>query len=78
MLGVEICPVMVRHRVAHLDSLRSGFGVCEHSPRSLAAAEICELWEWVCARLGVQVLPQLSLEVFPDDSEQPAAYSLQV
>ena len=76
-LGVEVCPVLVQRRVAHLDSLRSGFGVCEHSPRSPAAAEISQLWDWVCARLGIQVIEQFSLEVSPDESEQSAAYSLQ-
>ena len=76
-LGAEVCPVLIQRRVAHLDSLRIGFGVCELFPRSPAAAEVNGLWDWVCTRLGIHVSHQLSLEVSPHDSEQPAAYSLQ-
>ena len=52
-LEVEICPVMVQHRVAHLDSLRAGMGVCEAFPDSVAASEINALWDWVCRRVGI-------------------------
>ena len=47
LLEVDVCPVTVQRRVAHLDSLRSGLGVCEAFPRSPAAGEIGALWEWV-------------------------------
>ena len=50
--GVEVCPVMLRRRVAHLDALREGMGVCEASPKSAAAAEVEELWNWVTGRLN--------------------------
>ena len=33
-LKVEVCPVMIQRRVAHLDSLRAGMGVCEVDPIS--------------------------------------------
>lgn len=76
-LGLEVCPVIVHRRVAHLDSLRTGLGVCEHLPRSAAALEIGELWDWTCRRLGI-VSGNLSLGGFIDDpAEQRAAYSLQ-
>ena len=74
-LAVDVCPVVVQRRVAHLDSLRSGLGVCEAFPRSPAASDIEALWSWVCRRLGI--LPQeLSLGGFLDDSAETAtAYS---
>ena len=50
---VEVCPVMVQRRVAHLDAVRSGLGVCEAFPASAASKEIESLWDWVCGRLGV-------------------------
>ena len=50
--GAEICPVMLTRRVAHLDALRSGLGVCEAFPRSAAAVEVEALWGWVRGRLG--------------------------
>ena len=76
-LGVEVCPVIVHHRVAHLDSLRTGLGVCEAFPRSTAALEITALWEWTCDRLGI-ISSNLSLGGVINDSTEPsAAYSLQ-
>ena len=53
-LDVEVCPVMVQRRVAHLDALRAGMGVCEAFPNSLAAGEINALWDWVCGRVGIE------------------------
>ena len=53
-LEVEICPVMVQRRVAHVDSLRSGMGVCEAFPGSVAASEINALWDWVCQKIGLE------------------------
>lgn len=52
--GVEVCPVMVRRRVAHMDALRVGMGVCEAFPGSAAAGEVEALWEWVAGRLEVK------------------------
>ena len=52
-LGVEVCPVTVQRRVAHLDALRDGRGVCEVFPESKAALEIDGLWSWVCGRVGL-------------------------
>lgn len=49
--GVEVCPVVVRRRVAHFDALRAGLGVCEAYPKSMAASEIDELWCWLMHRL---------------------------
>ena len=54
LMEVEVCPVTVQRRVAHLDSLRSGLGVCEAFPPSTAASEIGALWDWVCLRLGLR------------------------
>lgn len=51
-MEVEVCPVMVGRRVAHLDAVRVGLGVCEAYPASSAAKEVNMLWEWVCGRLG--------------------------
>ena len=77
VLEVDVCPVLVQHRVAHLDCLRSGLGVCEAFPRSPAAGEIDALWEWVCCRLGIRP-ESISHGSFPDDStESEVAYSFQ-
>ena len=77
-IGVDVCPVMIQHRVAHLDCLRSGLGVCEAFPRSPAAEEIAALWRWVRLRLGVGS-ENISLGGLLDDSTEPesASYSLQ-
>ena len=53
-LGVEVCPLTVQRRVAHLDALRDGLGVCEFLPESKAALEIDHLWSWVQARVGLR------------------------
>ena len=60
-LEVEVCPAMLQRRVAHLDSLRLGLGVCEAFPRSLAALEVDALWEWVCRRLSIPAPKNISL-----------------
>ena len=49
-----VCPVPVYRRMAQLDALRSGRGVCEAAPRS-AAAEIDALWRWVANKLALGV-----------------------
>ncbi len=54
-LEVEVCPVMLRRRVAHLDAARDGLGVCEAFPGAAASSEIRCLWTWVCRRLGLGV-----------------------
>ena len=51
---VEVCPEVVQNRVAHLDALRLGEGVCELAPRSAAAGEVCRLWAWVWERLDIE------------------------
>ena len=53
-LEAEVCPVLVQRRVAHLDSVRFGLGVCEAFPGTAAAGEIQALWEWVCRRVGIE------------------------
>jgi chromosome partitioning protein len=55
---LEVCPVAVQRRVAHLDALRAGLGVCEAFPRSTAAREVDALWAWVCGRLGIGPCPE--------------------
>ena len=52
--GMEICPVVVRRRVGHMDAVRGGFGVCEVYPGSAAAVEVDALWGWVKGRLGLK------------------------
>ena len=47
----RVCPVVVRRRVAHMDALRLGLGVCEYDGRSAAAAEVDLLWRWVAVEL---------------------------
>ena len=51
----EVCPVAVRHRVAHLDATRLGMGVCEAFPKSIAAGDINSLWKWVAGRIKLDV-----------------------
>ena len=76
-LGVDVCPVWVQHRVAHLDCLRSGLGVCEAYPNSPAAADIGALWDWICLRLGLRT-DNTSQGSFHDDAAgSEVAYSVQ-
>lgn len=49
--GGEVCPVGVRHRVAHMDTFDNGLGVCERLSGSAAAQDIEALWDWVSGRL---------------------------
>ena len=65
-LELEVCPVMIQRRVAHLDALRSGRGVCEAFPDSEAAREVNSLWEWVCGRLD------LGSRIFEEDVHDTA------
>ena len=53
-LEASVCPVLVQRRVAHLDSLRFGLGVCEAFPDTAAAGEISVLWDWMSERIGLQ------------------------
>ena len=53
-MKAEVCPVLVQRRVAHLDSIRFGLGVCEAFPGTPAAGEIDALWEWVCHRIDLR------------------------
>ena len=77
LLDVDVCPVMLQRRVAHLDAVRSGLGVCEAFPRSTAALEMGALWEWALCRLHLQAPKNISHGGFPDDSIGTAsAYSL--
>jgi chromosome partitioning protein len=63
--SAQVCPVVVRRRVAYLDSLRLGLGVCESYPDSPAADDVRRLWEWVRGRLESC---EQSGEVSRDDS----------
>ena len=52
--NARVCPVMLQRRVAHLDALRHGRGVCEALPKSAAALEVQSLWEWLLGALSIQ------------------------
>ena len=52
-LGVELCPVIIQQRMAHARATRSGRGVCEMFPKSPAAREVNDLWNWVRQRVGI-------------------------
>ena len=49
--GAPVSPVVIQNRVAYVDCFRYGLGVCESSPRSLAAREVQSLWEWLSSIL---------------------------
>ena len=51
--GVEIVPIGLSRRVTYWDAALFGLGVCEHSPRSPAAAEMQNLWEWLAQRINI-------------------------
>ena len=53
---MQVCPVQVVSRVAHIDAARRGMSACEWEPEGQAASEIDELWRWVAERLGLEVL----------------------
>ena len=50
-LGVEIVPASLVRRVSYWDAALVGMGVCEFAPRSQAASEMQELWDWLGRRL---------------------------
>ena len=54
-LGVEIVPGGLVRRVSYWDAALAGMGVCEFAPRSRAASEMQELWDWLGWRLELPV-----------------------
>ena len=54
-LGVEIVPAGLVRRVAYWDAALAGMGVCEFAPRSRAASEMQQLWDWLGRRLELPV-----------------------
>ena len=50
-MGVEVAPVGLIRRVSYWDASEVGLGVCEYAPRSPAAAEMQQLWDWIAKRL---------------------------
>ena len=52
---MNVCPVQVVNRVAHVDAARHGMSACEWEPDGPAAGEIDELWRWVAQQLGLDV-----------------------
>ena len=54
-LGVELVPAGLVRRVSYWDAALVGMGVCEFAPRSLAASEMQELWDWLRWKLGLPV-----------------------
>ena len=53
---MNVCPVQVVNRVAHVDAARRGLSACEWEPGGRASGEIDELWSWVVQRLGLDVM----------------------
>ena len=53
---MQVCPVQVVSRVAHIDAARRGMSACEWEPGGQAALEIDELWRWVADRLELKSL----------------------
>ena len=53
---INMCPVQVVNRVAHIDAARRGLSACEWEPGGQAAGEIHQLWEWVAERLELDSL----------------------
>ena len=53
---INVCPVQVVNRVAHIDAARRGLSACEWEPNGQAAREIDKLWGWVAERLEVDSL----------------------
>ena len=51
---MNVCPVQVVNRVAHIDAARRGLSACEWEPGGQAAGEIDELWRWVAERLELE------------------------
>ena len=54
-LGVELVPGGLVRRVSYWDAALVGMGVCEFAPRSRAALEMQELWNWIGRRLQLPV-----------------------
>ena len=54
-MGVEVAPVGLIRRVSYWDASEVGLGVCEYAPRSPAAAEMQQLWDWIAKKLELPV-----------------------
>ncbi len=52
--GFEAAPVQVGHSWAIPNSARYGRGVCEGKPRSSAAQDIDQLWQWLANRTRLE------------------------
>ena len=50
-MGVEVAPVGLIRRVSYWDASEVGLGVCEYAPRSPAATEMQQLWDWIAKKL---------------------------
>ena len=46
--GVPVCPVTIGDRIIFQDAYSHGLGACEIEPRGKAAAEIRQLYEYIC------------------------------
>ena len=53
--GFSLCPVRLHQRLAYVNPLAGGRCVTEWEPAGKAAAELAELWHWMCPQLGVSM-----------------------
>ena len=51
--GIDIAPVQIGQRAAYLHSLTAGLASQEYEPDGKAAAEMGQLYVWICRQVGV-------------------------
>lgn len=61
--GHDVADVVIYHRQVYVYATGAGQGVCEFDAKSIAAAEMSQLWGWLCGRLGIK----------PDKPDRPKA-----
>jgi chromosome partitioning protein len=50
--GINVCPVRIGSRAVFIHSLTEGLSALEYEPEGKGAAEIRELYKWMCRQVG--------------------------
>jgi chromosome partitioning protein len=55
--GLEVAPVRLGDRIAHVHAASLSLTASEYEPKGLAAAEISRLWDWLTSLRRLEVVP---------------------
>ncbi|MEB3311998.1 MAG: ParA family partition ATPase [Snowella sp.] len=51
---ISVCPVYIKNRAAFSNSLTAGLTAQEYEPQGKAAAEIKQLYKWICKQMNIK------------------------